>query len=137
MTPDQVARAVALGVALASAETLHGIARTVLVVPRIGKERALRWSALTGSLLAFAICAVMVPGLGLVGWTAHLALGLGLAAFMAAFDIAIGRFVMRLKWPRILRDFNPASGNYLLFGLIWLSVAPLVVAALYGRLSPQ
>lgn len=79
---------------LACSETLHGIARTVLVVPRIGKQRAIQLSALTGSVLAFVICWWLVPGLGLVTVQALLLLGVCLAGFMAAFDIAIGRWLM-------------------------------------------
>lgn len=65
MTLELILRVLALCVALAGAETLHGIARTVLVVPRIGKERALKLSILTGSALAFGVCYFFVPGLGL------------------------------------------------------------------------
>ena len=67
-----------------------GDTRTVLVVPRIGKARATKWSALTGSLLALLICLFMVPPLGLQGMATHLLLGLGLAAFMAAFEVQHG-----------------------------------------------
>ena len=37
---DDIARIASLCLALAGVETLHGIARTVLLVPRIGKARA-------------------------------------------------------------------------------------------------
>jgi hypothetical protein len=53
MTTDLLLRTLALCVVLACSETLHGIARTVLVVPRIGKQRAIQLSALTGSLVAW------------------------------------------------------------------------------------
>jgi hypothetical protein len=130
MTAAEAWRIAALCVALAGAEMLHGIARTVWLAPRIGKERAIRWSIVSGSLLAFAVCWFFVPGIGLRGLAPHLALGVFVAAFMASFDIAIGRFVMRLKWPRILRDFNPASGNYLSIGLALLAGMPAVVMVL-------
>lgn len=132
MPPADVTRIVALCVALAGAETLHGIARTVWLAPRIGKARATQWSVVSGTLLAWALCGLLVPAIGLQGFAQHLALGVGLAAFMAAFDIFIGRVVMRLKWPRIWRDFNPASGNYLSIGLALLVWAPVVVWALEG-----
>jgi hypothetical protein len=127
MNPDTLIRIVSLCVVLAGAEMLHGIARTVWVVPRIGKERALKLSALTGSALAFVICWLLVPPLQLQGAVAHGLLGLVLAAFMAAFDLAIGRLVMRKAWHKLWPDFNPATGNYLLYGLLFLSVAPLLV----------
>jgi len=127
MNMDLLTRVLALAVVLAGAETLHGIARTVLVVPRIGKERAIKLSALTGSALAFGICFLLVPPMGLTGLGQPLALGLFLALFMAAFDIAIGRWLMRKTWHKIWPDFNPATGNYLLWGLLFLCGVPLLV----------
>jgi hypothetical protein len=127
MTLDAALRVLALCVALASAETLHGIARTVFVVPRIGKARAIKLSALTGTLLAFLICLAWVPGIGLTSTAQHAALGVVLAGFMACFDIAIGRFVMRKTWARIQPDFDPRTGNFLLFGLLALTLIPVLV----------
>jgi hypothetical protein len=125
-TVDPV-RILALCVVLAGAEMLHGIARTVLLAPRIGKALAIKLSVVSGSLLAFFVCYLLVPRIGLTGVNQHLYLGLGLAGFMAAFDVAVGRLVMRLKWPRIWYDFNPASGNYLSFGLVALVFIPALV----------
>jgi hypothetical protein len=51
---------------------------------------------------------------------------------MAAFDIAIGKFVMRFKWPRIWQNFNPSSGNYLSIGLVLLAFIPTAVWWLRG-----
>lgn len=127
MSPDAILRIAALCVVLAGAETLHGIARTTLVIPRIGKERAIKLSALTGTLLAFAICWMLVPGINLPSAGAHLLLGLLLAGFMAGFDIAVGRWLMRKSWAKIWPDFNPMTGNFLLYGLLALCFIPLVV----------
>jgi hypothetical protein len=124
---DALLRVAALCIVLAGAETLHGIARTTLVVPRIGKERAIKLSALTGTLLALGICYALVPGIGLQSARSHLVLGLVLAVFMASFDIAVGRWLMRKSWAKIWPDFNPSTGNYLLYGLVALSLIPLIV----------
>lgn len=127
VSSDNLIRIVALCVVLACAETLHGIARIKLLIPRIGKERAVKLSALTGTLLAFIICWLLVPGLHLLSPEAHIALGLVLAGFMASFDIAIGRWLMRKAWGKIWPDFNPKTGNYLLYALIALCLIPLLV----------
>lgn len=127
MNTDVIIKIIALCVVLAGAETLHGIARMRLIIPRIGRDRAVKLSAFTGTLLAYAICSMLVPAIGFQSWEAHLALGLWLAAFMAAFDIAIGRWLMRKPWAKIWPDFDPRSGNYLLFGLLGLCIIPLVV----------
>lgn len=128
MTTDTLIRALALCVVLAGTETLHGIARTMLLVPSVGKGLAIKLSILSGSLLAFLICYFMVPGVGLVTTQEHLVLGIVLAAFMAAFDIAMGKLLLRRSWSKALQDFNPATGNFLVFGLILLVFIPALVA---------
>jgi hypothetical protein len=127
VNPDVLLRIAALCVVLAGAETLHGIARTTLVIPRMGKARALKLSAVTGTLLALSICWLLVPGINLQSARAHLILGVVLAGFMASFDIAIGKWLMRKSWAKIWPDFNPKTGNYLLYGLLALCFIPLVV----------
>ena len=134
MTSAQALQLFALCLALAGAETLHGIARAAWLVPRVGKAHALRISVVTGTLLAFAVCWFFVPGLGWREPLPLLATGLVLALFMGGFDIALGRWVMRLPWSRIARDFDPRSGNYLLFGLLALVLLPCAVISLQQEL---
>jgi hypothetical protein len=133
VSSETLIRIGALCIVLACAETLHGIARVKLIIPRIGKEQAIKLSAVTGTLLAFAICMVLVPDIGLKTTRAHLILGLSLAAFMAGFDIAVGKWLMRKSWAKIWPDFNPGTGNYLLYGLLALSLIPLAVWHLRGQ----
>lgn len=117
---------------LASVETLHGIGRTIFVVPKLGNKKAKQYSVISGTLLAFAVCYVMVPWLDVnVGYQLVL-IGLALALFMALFDIMLARFVVKLKWELIVNDFNPAKGNYLIVGLILLIMIPYAVMKLKG-----
>lgn len=127
MTPETPLRIAALCLLLASSETLNGIVRTVLITPRIGKEHALKLSAATGTVLAFGICFLQVPGINLKSPSAHLALGIGLACFMAAFDVCVGRLLMRKPWRKIWPDFDPRTGNHLLHGLLCLCLMPALV----------
>lgn len=127
MDSDALWRIAALCLALASAETLNGIARMTLVAPRIGKRLATRLSVVTGTLLALGICGMLVPGIGLDSSGDHLLLGLWLAAFMAAFDIGVGRLLMRKSWAKIWPDFDPRSGSGLSFGLVALVFIPVLV----------
>lgn len=115
---------------LASVETLHGIARTIFVVPKIGNKRAKQYSVISGTLLAFAVCYIMVPWLDINVEYQLLLVGIVLAVFMASFDIILARFVVKLKWKIIINDFNPVKGNYLIFGLIVLIIIPYVVMKL-------
>jgi hypothetical protein len=122
-----------LCIALASAETLHGIARTVWLVPRIGKERARRLSVFTGTGLAFLVCWWGVPRVGWSETSSLLALGLMLAVFMASFDIALGLWIYRGRWRKVLADFDPRKGNWLCLGLTALIFIPLAVVRLQSQ----
>lgn len=127
MDTDVLLRVLSLCLALAGTETLHGIARTLYANPRLGKARALKLSVVSGTLLALGVCWLLVPGLGLRTLGAHLLLGLFLALFMALFDIALGRWLLHRPWPKVLADFNPATGNHLSYGLVCLVGLPALV----------
>jgi len=127
---DLLIQLAALCVLLAAAETLHGIVRAAVLVPRIGKKTALKVAIVTGSLLAFALCWWRVPAMGTTATLPLLGIGAVLALFMAAFDIALSRWLLRRPWSRVLEDFNPATGNYLLFGLLLLASFPWLVMQL-------
>ena len=124
---DEIARVVSLCVALAGVETLHGVFRATVLVPRIGKKSALKVSIVTGSALAFGVCYLLVPGIGVIDPAVLFAIGFFLALFMASFDIALGKALLKLPWSRVLRDFDPRSGNYLSFGLLLLILFPYAV----------
>lgn len=132
MTADIFIRTLAICIVLAGAETLHGIARAFFVVPRIGKARALKLSIFSGTALAFGICYLLVPGIGLSSVFAHLVLGFVLALFMAGFDLALGMLLLKRPLTKVLADFNPATGNFLIFGVAALVFIPLAVAYLRG-----
>ncbi|HOE41473.1 MAG TPA: hypothetical protein PLB25_07570 [Rhodoferax sp.] len=120
-------RVFSLCLALASAEMLHGITRIRYLVPLVGKSNAQKISIVTGTLLAFGVCYVFIPAMGLTTRFSAIALGVFLAAFMASFDIAVGRLLMRRKWALIAEDFDPRKGNYLVFGLAALVAIPTFV----------
>ncbi len=124
---DEIARVVSLCVALAGVETLHGVFRATVLVPRIGKKSALKVSIVTGSALAFGVCYLLVPGIGVIDPAVLFAIGFFLALFMASFDIALGKALLKLPWSRVLRDFDPRSGNYLSLGLLLLILFPYAV----------
>ncbi len=129
-----VIRVVCLCLLLAAAETLHGIARTVFIVPRLGNRKARQLSLFSGTLLAFILCYFYVPGLGIHDQGTLLLLGLTLSLFMAGFDITIARLVMRSRWDAVWNDFHPAKGNWLIFGLLALLFIPWIVMRLKGPL---
>lgn len=120
-------RVFSLCLALSCAEMLHGIIRIRYLVPIVGKPTAQKISIVTGTLLAFAVCYFFVSSMGLTTRFSAIALGAFLSAFMASFDIAVGRLLMRRKWALIAEDFDPRKGNYLIYGLTALVAIPTIV----------
>lgn len=121
-----------LGFTLAGAETLHGIFRNAVVAPRLGTKKAKQLSLISGTSILFLICYFWIPNLGVASTGSLLAVGLFLALFMGLFDIVLGRYLMKLRWNIVLRDFDLRQGNYLLVGLFSLSWIPLIVMKLRG-----
>lgn len=118
---------IALCIALAAAETLHGIFRAAILVPRIGKKVALKVSIVSGSVLAFFVCYYFVPRIGVSDNFQLIGIGLISALFMAGFDIALAKIVLKRPVHKSLNDFNPKSGNYLIIGLALLITYPYLV----------
>lgn len=115
-------RGLALALLLMGAETLHGMARLRWLVTRLGGRRDKRVSIVSGSLLAFLLVALALPTLPLPSSTGLLLLGIALAASMAAYDAALGRWVFHRSWRAVVQDFNPFRGNLLVLGgLFWSS----------------
>jgi len=124
---EVIVRVAALCVVLAGTETLHGIFRATVLVPKIGKKSALKVSIVTGAALAFFVCYLLVPGIGVTDSPGLFAIGVILALFMVSFDITLARVLLRLPWAKILRDFDPRTGNYLTLGLLLLVAFPYAV----------
>lgn len=132
MNADLALRILSLCVLLAAAETLHGIFRAAVLVPRIGKKPALKVAIVSGSLLAFALCWWRVPPMGITATLPLLGIGLVLALFMAAFDVLLGHWLLKRPWSRAFEDFNPATGNYLVFGILLLVFFPWIAVQLHA-----
>jgi hypothetical protein len=127
---EEALRIASLCIVLAGAETLHGIARAALLVPRIGKKEAQKVAIITGSALAFGVCYFLVPGIGYSRTGELFGLGLLIALFMSGFDIALAKFLLKRPWRKVLEDFDPRTGNYLLYGVMLLASFPYLVMQL-------
>jgi hypothetical protein len=126
-----IVKVLCICIVTAAVETLHGIVRNTFVSPRIGHRLAKRLSLISGSLLAFGVCYLLVPWTGVGGTGQLLFMGVTIALFMLLFDIVLGRSVLKLPWKVVLADLDVLHGGYLLLGLAALAASPL--AAMYLR----
>lgn len=128
-------RAIAVWLLIAAAETLHGIARTLWLVPIVGDHAARQIGVVTGSLLIFAITWFAIHWLRLRGRRELIATGALWVVLMLAFEIVLGRAVFGFGWDRIGAEFDPSRGGLMLFGFAALLLMPLVAARLRGLLA--
>ena len=104
-------RGIAVWVVIILAETVHGVARTLFLEPRVGDFRARQIGVFTASLIILAIA------LGFARWlrpcSARHLLGVGpLWLFLTlAFEVLLGRFVMGYSWARLTSDYNLRQGG--------------------------
>ena len=116
----------ALFVLVASSEMLNGIARTLFLNRRFGVAHAKRPALLPALALCLLICFFSVPLLKIRTDGGLLLLGVALSLFMGAFDLAVGRFVVKARWETILGDFDIRKGNLLGVGLVAMALCPLL-----------
>lgn len=133
--PDGVrwARGAAVWLALVVAETLHGIARTLLLAPHVGDFRARQIAVFSGSALILAIAYATVRWIGARSTRELLTLGLSWLAGMLTFEITFGRWVARQPWERIFADYDLAHGGLLPIGMAMLALSPLLADRIHRR----
>jgi hypothetical protein len=112
-------------------EIVHGIARRVLLEPRVGDVRARRVGVVTGSLLILLITFVSLPWLGAASTWDRFFVGLLWLMLMVPFEILVGRLT-GASWQRIRSDYDPREGGLMVFGLLVLLLAPMLAAWAQG-----
>jgi hypothetical protein len=117
-------RATGLWMLMMVAETANGFAREVFVAPAIGALRARQAGVLVGSLVVLFIAWAGSRRLGARTRRSQLVVGAYWVVLTTVFEISVGR-AMDLSWSRILSDYNPAEGGWMLLGLAVMFIAPM------------
>ncbi|MBK9138380.1 MAG: hypothetical protein IPM17_06385 [Verrucomicrobia bacterium] len=125
-------RALLIGLLIAAAEVAQGILRMRWLNPRVGDRRARQWGVVTGSLLILVIAWLTVPWVGVASAAQAFTVGVVWLGMLLALDIGFGRWVFRVPWERILREFDPRRGGWLAGGMLVLLAAPWIVGRLRG-----
>jgi hypothetical protein len=111
------------------AETIHGIARTLLLEPLIGDFRARQVSVFTGAMIV-VITFVFVRWLKGSGALDFILIGIMWVILTVGFEILLGRFMLDISWERIASDYDLLQGGLMLLGLIVMLFAPIAMARL-------
>lgn len=121
-------RGAAVWIVIMLAETVHGIARRLLLEPLVGDFRARQIGVFVGSAIIFAIAFVFVRWLK--GWRPmdYLAVGFLWVVMTVGFEMFLGRVLMQASWERIWSDYDIGGGGLMLFGLLFMFFSPLATA---------
>jgi hypothetical protein len=109
-------------------ETLHGVARTLLLAPMIGDFRARQVAVFTGSILILGVAASCIRWIRPTQAADAISVGFAWLVLTLAFEIAFGRYVVHATWARIASDYDLPRGGLLPIGLAVLVLAPLIAA---------
>jgi hypothetical protein len=116
-------------------ETVHGILRTLLLVPVIGDLPARQVSVLTGSLLIFGVTLFLIKWIAARTRLQMLIVGMIWVLLTVLFEIALGCLVLNLSWDRITEDYDINRGGFLGFGLLFMAATPTLAAMLRNNRS--
>jgi len=105
------------------AETGHGVVREVFIAPVIGGLRARQLGVLIGCVLIFVIAWLTARWMGASTRRQQLQVGALWVILTLVFEFALAR-ALGMNWTRILADYNPARGGFMLFGLTFMFFAP-------------
>ena len=125
-------RSLAVWLLIIAVETLHGILRAVLLVPRLGDLRSRQLGVVTASALVLVIAYLMGGWLGARTSRSQLLVGAGWAGLTLAFELLLGR-ALGLSWERLLADYDLRRGGLMPLGLVVMGAAPWLAARLKRR----
>jgi hypothetical protein len=125
-------RAVAVWLLIILIESIHGIFRTLLLAPWMGDFPARQFGVFTGSLLILTAAYLSIRWLRAETTGALIAVGFTWLVLTVLFEVGLGRFVLHLSWERIVSDYDIRHGRLMLFGLLILTLSPLIAAKMRG-----
>jgi hypothetical protein len=125
-------RAFAVWLVIMLVESAHGTLRELFLAPLVGDFRARQLAVFTGSLLILGVAYLCVRWIRAGSTARLLAVGLLWLFLTLSFEFGLGLFVLGYSWERVAEDYDLSRGGLMPFGLVLLTLAPLIAARLRG-----
>ena len=109
------------------AETVHGMVREIFIAPVLGDLRARQLGVWVGCVLIFIIAWLTARWVGARSRRTQFAVGGLWVVLTLIFELALGR-ALGASWERILDDYNPARGGFMILGMTFMFLAPMLAA---------
>ena len=126
-----MSRGLAVWLVIMLVETLHGLLRGLLLVPRVGEDMAGRIGWPIGLVIVLGISIALAPWMATRDTSALLRLGVLWALLTLTFEVTIG-LLRGFDVPRVLAELNPLTGGLAIYSLAVMFLAPLLAARLRG-----
>lgn len=126
-----MSRGLAVWLVIMLVETLHGLLRGLLLVPRVGEDMAGRIGWPIGLVIVLGISITLAPWIAVRDTSALLCLGGLWALLTLIFEVTIG-LLRGFDVPRVLAELNPLAGGLAIYNLAVMFLAPLLAARLRG-----
>jgi hypothetical protein len=123
-----LARALLAWLLMMGVEVVHGVLRTLYLIPLVGTHRAGQVGVAIGSALVLAIAWLTRRWRSGASRRELLVIGALWALATVAFEFLFGHFVIGYSIAYIAGDFNPLAGRWMLAGVLVMLLAPLLVA---------
>jgi len=125
-------RGLAVWILIALAETVHGMLRTIFLEPRVGDLASRQIGVLTGSLMILAITYFTIDWVGASKAKQLAAVGTLWLVLMLILEVTLGR-ALGLSWERIVSDYVPSQGGFMIVGMTVLALSPSIAFRLRSR----
>jgi hypothetical protein len=110
-------------------ETVNGTVREIFIAPALGDLHARQLGIPIACVIVFLIAWATVRWMGLATRPLQFTVGAWWASLTLAFEATLGR-AMGLSWSRILADYDPSRGGFMLLGILFMVFAPMLAATL-------
>jgi apolipoprotein N-acyltransferase len=125
-------RGIVVWLILIVAESINGAIRVFWLVPSLGNVRGHQIAFVIGSLLVLTIPIVFVPWLRASRLPQLISVGVLWLVLTVLFELMLGRLVFGYSWEQIAADYNIRQGGLMPFGLLLLTLSPLIAAKIRG-----
>jgi hypothetical protein len=130
-----IIKTILVGGLLCLCEAINGNFRVRILHRRFGVRNAKRISLVTGVLLILFVCWLTLPWINPESYVQSILVGAIWFLQLLVLDVYFAKFVFRVKWPKIIDDFNLAKGNLLTLGLLFVLFCPVLVFWLQSNSS--
>jgi hypothetical protein len=128
MRPRLLVRGFLIWLVLIAAESVHGVARALWLVPVVGDFPSRQIGVLTGTLINATIAVLCIRWIRPCRVSEAIGVGLEWIVLTVTFEVVFGRRVVHASWARLWSDYDLTHGGLLGVGVVTLGLVPLFAA---------